>query len=322
MPTPHDDARHASALDDLAWTELDLPAGPLQSRLPLRWTDIGSGDGPKVTVTCGIHGDEGPWSALAVRRALTRTRHALRGTVRMVLAANPTAVEADARTSPLDHLDLNRTFPGSADGSHTERLAAALSGLVDGSDVLIDLHGGGSWCVNSFVFRFPGSETLADAVGAPFVVDMPIRQGNLAGHVSAAGTRIVAIEMGGRSVDEMLWVDRLARGIERVLIESGVVDGDSLDDAPPAPERSVRASDLSVVRPDRGGVLVPTVRQDAIGTVVPAGTTLGVVHDLHTMEPIEELVAPHERTALMLIRPHVVVLEGGAMTYVVGRAEE
>lgn len=316
MTTP--DAR--STLD-LSWSHLDVAAGPLQSLLPLRWADLGSDDGPRVTITCGIHGDEGPWSALAVRSALARVRGALRGTLRIVLAANPTAVEADARTSPLDHLDLNRAFPGSADGSHTERVAAALAGLVEGSDVLVDLHGGGSWCVNAFVFRFPGSEPLADAVGAPFVVDMPIREGNLAGHVSAAGTRIVAIEMGGRSVDEMRWVDRLARGIERVLIEAGVVDRDALADAPSAPHRAVPARDLDVVRPSRGGVLVPVLRQDAIGSVVPRGELLGTVHDLHTMEPIEDLVAPFERTAMLLIRPHVTVLEGGAMTYVVGRAE-
>lgn len=307
---------------DLSWRQLDLAAGPLQSLLPLRWADLGPGDGPRVTITCGVHGDEGPWSALAVRSALARVGSALRGTVRIVLAANPTAVEADARSSPLDHLDLNRTFPGSADGSHTERLAAALAGLVEGSDVLIDLHGGGSWCVNAFVFRFPGSEPLADAVGAPFVVDMPIRDGNLAGHVHAGGTRIVAIEMGGRSVDEMRWVERLARGIERVLIEAGVIDRDALADPPAAPDTAVPARDLGVVRPDRGGVLVPTLRQDAIGTVVPAGELLGTVHDLHTMEPIEELRAPHERTAMLLIRPHVTVLEGGAMTYVVGKVDD
>jgi hypothetical protein len=316
MPTPDT----ATKLD-LDWRQQELAAGPLQSLLPLRWADVGPGEGPRVTITCGIHGDEGPWSALAVRAALARVRGALRGTVRVVLAANPTAVEADARTSPLDHLDLNRTFPGSADGSHSERLAVALAGLVDGSDVLIDLHGGGSWCVNAFVFRFPGSEPLADAVGAPFVVDMPIRDGNLAGHVHAGGTRIVAIEMGGRSVDEMRWVERLARGIERVLIETGACDRDALSDPPATPDRAVPARDLGVVRPNRGGVLVPALRQDAVGTVVPGGELLGTVHDLHTMEPIEELVAPHERTAMLLIRPHVTVLEGGAMTYVVGRVE-
>jgi hypothetical protein len=37
------------------------------------------------------------------------------------------------------------------------------------------------------------------------------------------------------------------------------------------------------------------------------------------MEPLEELFAPFDQTALLLIRPHVTVLEGGAMTYVVGK---
>lgn len=207
--------------------------------------------------------------------------------------------------------------PGSADGSHTERLVATLAELTHGSDVLVDLHGGGSWCVNAFVFRFPGSEALADAVGAPFVVDMPIRDGNLAGHVAAHDTQIVAIEMGGRSVDELVWIDRLAAGIERVLATAGVLNAEL---EPPTPATPAR--DLAVVRPDRGGVLVPVVRQDAIGTVVPKGTRLGIIHDLHTMEPAEELTAPYDATALLLIRPHVAVLEGGAMTYVVGRAED
>ena len=43
-----------------------------------------------------------------------------------------------------------------------------------------------------------------------------------------------------------------------------------------------------------------------------------MIHDLHTMNPVETLVAPLPRTALLLLRPHVTVLEGGAMTYVVG----
>ncbi|MDZ7799961.1 MAG: M14 family metallopeptidase [Trueperaceae bacterium] len=307
MPDP-------TLLDALRWHDVSLPAGPAEATTPLRYADVGDG-APRVMITCGIHGDEGPWSALAVRRVLERSPDALRGRLRIVLASNPTAVADDARVSPLDHLDLNRAFPGSPEGTHTERLGAALSELAEGCDVVVDLHGGGSWCVNAFAFRFPGSEDLADAVGAPFVVDMPIRQGNLAGHVAERGSRIVAIEMGGRSNDEMAWRDRLAEGVARVLSRAG-----ALDEHADPPAASTPVTDLRVVRPARGGVLVPTLRQEAIGTVVPKGSLLGVVHDLHTMEPVEELHAPYERTALLLIRPHVSVLEGGAMTYVVGRA--
>ena len=306
MPTP-------TLRSELRWSSLDLPHEPATGSVPLRWAEVGE-RGPLAVVTCGVHGDEGPWGALAVQRVLDRPLADLTGRLRVVLAANPTAVAADRRGSPLDHLDLNRYFPGSADGSHTERLGAALTGVVEGADVLVDLHGGGSWCVNAFTFRFPGSEALADAIGAPFVVDMPLRSGHLAGMAAERGAKVVAVEMGGRSVDELAWRDRLADGVDRVLAHAGV-----LSPRLPDPEPARRVEGLTVLRPSRGGVYVPTLRQDAIGTVVPEGTELGVLRDLGTMEPVETFKAPFPETALMLLRPHVTVLEGGAMTFVVGR---
>ena len=307
----HHDATIRSAL---RWSSATLPAEPATGTLALRHaTVVGEHDGPTVTITCGIHGDEGPWGALAVQHALQQPLAGLRGRLRLVFAANPTAVAADARCSPLDQLDLNRCFPGSAAGSHSERLAAALLEIVRGSDVLIDLHGGGSWCVNAFTFRFPGGEDLANAVGAPFVVDMPLRTAHLAGTVAEEGTRVAAVEMGGRSVQEMAWRERLGDGVERMLVAAG-----SLPERLAAPEPATPVTGLSVVRPSTGGVFVPTLREGAIGTVVDEGTELGVIHNLHTMEPVETLVAPLPRTALLLLRPHVTVLEGGAMTYVVG----
>jgi predicted deacylase len=50
---------------------------------------------------------------------------------------DPTAVAADRPGSPLDHHDLNRYFPGHADGSHTERLGAALTTVTEGADALV-----------------------------------------------------------------------------------------------------------------------------------------------------------------------------------------
>ncbi len=297
----------------LRWSKVELPAEAAAGTVDLRYAEVGE-QGPITTITCGVHGDEGPWSALAVQRVLERPLADLHGRLRVVLAANPTAVAADRRGSPLDHLDLNRTFPGSTTGSHTERLGAVLTEIATGSDALVDLHGGGSWCVNAFTFRFPGSEPLADAVGAPFVVDMPLRTAHLAGYLAERGAKVVAIEMGGRSVAEMRWRDRLADGVDRVLATLGV-----LVPRLPEPEPATPVTDLTVLRPSRGGVLVPTVREDDIGTIVPEGTELGVLHDLGTMEPVERLLAPYPRTALLLIRPHVAVIEGGAMTYVVGR---
>ena len=269
--------------------------------------------GPTAFLCAGVHGDEGPWGALALRRALTLPAEHLRGRLRVVFAANPLAAGADARNAPLDALDLNRSFPGSDEGSHTERLAAALAPIIGESDVVIDLHGGGSWCVNAFVFRFTGSETLAELVEAPFIVDVPEKAGTLTQVARAHGAKVVAIEMGGRSRDELVWGARIASSVTRVLRHTGVLAPS--EDAAPPPALPVGPS--AVLRPPRGGVFVPTLREDAVGAVVDGGTELGRVLDMGTLEPVHTFTAPFTRTALLLLRPHIGVMEGGAMAYVV-----
>ena len=238
----------------------------------------------------------------------------LTGRLRVVFAANPLAAQADARNTPLDVLDLNRSFPGSSEGSHTERLAAALAPFIAESDVVVDLHGGGSWCVNAFVFRLAGSEDLAELVEAPFIVDGPEKAGTLTQYARAHGAKVVAIEMGGRSRDELVWSGRIASSVARILSRTGVLEP-APEDLTPPPARPVGPS--TVLRPSKGGVFVPTLREDAVGTVVDGGTELGQVLDMHTLEPVHTFTAPFPRTALLLLRPHIGVLEGGAMTYVV-----
>lgn len=307
----------ASLFERLRWREVAVAADAAAGSLPVRVGELGD-EGPRALLCAGIHGDEGPWGALALQRLLELPVETLRGRLRVVLAANPLAAEADARNAPIDGLDLNRVFPGDAGGSHSERLAAALAPIAADSDLVVDLHGGGSWCVNAFVFRFAGSEALAAAVGAPFVVDARVdateRPGTLTGYARSHGAEVVAIEMGGRSRDEERWRDRIAAGVARVLRLRGVLAPDP-DEAPPAEALPVGPS--RVLRPPVGGVFVPTVREDAVGRVVPGGTELGRLLELGTLRPVHVFRAPFARTALLLLRPHIGVLEGGAMSYVV-----
>jgi uncharacterized protein len=87
----------------------------------------GAEPGPVLAVTAGIHGGEYV-PILAARRfleALDPT--ALRGTVIVVLQASPLAFrERIAFVNPLDGENLNRSFPGDADGTPTQRLAGWL----------------------------------------------------------------------------------------------------------------------------------------------------------------------------------------------------
>jgi predicted deacylase len=308
----------ASLQQSLNWHTIQLPGTAAISEIPLKVGRVGD-HGPKVVLIAGVHGDEGPWGALALTTFLERPVTQLKAQLTVILAANPLAAQADARNAPHDTLDLNRSFPGSTQGSHTERLAAALARWLEDSEVVIDLHGGGSWCVNAFAFRFGGSEKLAESIGAPFIVNAPEKAGTLTQFAKRQGASVLAVEMGGRSREEMRWRDRISQGIERVLYNLDLL---RLETPPAASPPAVEVENVTTLRPSRGGIFVPTLREDAVGTLVDGGTELGRLLDLHTLEPIETFTAPHPRTALLLLRPHVCCLEGGAMTYVIAQPKE
>ncbi len=277
--------------------------------------------GPLVLLTAGVHGDEGPWGAWAIRKVLDRIPMSdLEGRVRVVPVTNPVAMASDRRCADMDSLDLNRVFPGKEDGTHTERLAALLKDrlLADHVDAAVDLHGGGSWCVNSFAFSFPGDEELALAADAPFIVERPPADGpptSLTACAAEAGARITAWEMGGRSGREEEWAERIADGLQRVLSIAGAI---STAPPPRTIEDPIYLEGLSVITPSRGGVLVPKLREAAIGTVVDRGTWLGSLVHPATFEELERFEAPFEKTALLLIRNQLMVLNSGDMTYVIG----
>ncbi|MDZ4767176.1 MAG: M14 family metallopeptidase [Chloroflexota bacterium] len=301
-------------LDQIQWRTFPLPGDAAHSNVPLQIGQVGDGS-PLVLITAGVHGDEGSWGAWAIRKLLASTSaDDLIGAIRVVPNANPLAMAADARNAPLDVLDLNRSFPGSANGSHTEVLAAILAAeAVAGCDVAIDLHGGGSWCVNAFAFEIAGGEAISRAFGAPFIVSAPERTVTLTGYARTLGATVAAVEMGGRSGDEEMWAARIADGLRRALIVAGVLKGAIVD----PPTHSIRVSETRVLRPKSGGLFVPTLRAADVGTIVPEGTLLGEVYDPSTLMLKERLTAPCARTAILLLRPHIARLEGGAMTYVI-----
>jgi predicted deacylase len=301
--------------DVVTWKRYPIPEG----QIDLVVGEVGEGS-PEALLTAGIHGDEGPWGAWAIHKMLEgATLDELKGTLRIVPVANPLAMEAEARCSPLDDLDLNRAFPGNPGGSHTEGLADALTRHALGdAESVIDLHGGGSWCVNSFAFQFPGSEDLARAFQPPILVDATLRDSTLTGYACSRGARVTAVEMGGRCEDEDKWAARIARGLRRALGVVGVMAFEPYEPGLPEP---VKVGPTQVLRPSQGGILSPGLGAKAVGTVVPGGTVLGWMLDPVTMETMEVFEAPYPETAILLLRPRLAVLEEGAMTYVVASPE-
>ena len=115
-----------------------LPGGAVMT------TVRGEQPGPTVALLGGVHGDEDE-GVLAVWRVLRELEGAaLRGVVRAVAPANPSAWAAKSRFTPYDGGDLARAFPGDSGGGPTSTLADGIvGGCIDGADLLIDLHSAG-----------------------------------------------------------------------------------------------------------------------------------------------------------------------------------
>ena len=106
----------------------------------------GSKPGKTIGVLGGVHGDEydGPQAIRDLYDKLEPNQ--LTGTFLGVPHSNPPAFSTGTRVSPVDGLNLARVFPGTNNGSITEKIADCLgSNVIRHVDFFIDLHSSGSY---------------------------------------------------------------------------------------------------------------------------------------------------------------------------------
>lgn len=113
--------------------------------IPMPIVRIRNGEGPRVLMIAGNHGDE--WEGQIGLGQLIRELQPpdIQGTLVILPSANFPAAMAGLRTSPIDGGNLNRAFPGDTHGGITSQIAWWIEHvLLPGFDVLFDLHSGGS----------------------------------------------------------------------------------------------------------------------------------------------------------------------------------
>jgi len=291
----------------IAQEVLSVPAGADAAAFDLPVLIVrAAAPGPRVVVLGGVHGDEyeGRVAAALIARDLESTL--LRGTVSIVPTANLPACQAGTRTSPLDGLNLARTFPGRADGSATERIACVLADLIRQSDLLIDLHSAGqhyampllcgAYVAHDDLGR--RCEAAARAFGAPIFWAHPeIAPGRSLSVALAAGVPCVYAECGGGG--EVRPPDLLAyrEGVARVLAHL-----DMLPSRAPAPPPTLRlTSDGNVdlaLSAAHSGILV---QRAALLDRVEPGDLLGTLVD-DVGNTLQELRAPFQGIIVMTRR--------------------
>ena len=275
--------RHSVDLQSLGSAEGAAPKIPVT-------IVCGSQSGPCLVAIAGVHGDE-PEGILALMDFWDEVPTDFRGRLVMVPVANPTAFEAGQRRSPLDGLDLNRSFPGNANGSPTERLAHLIfSQVVAHADFLCSLH---SWFATGttlpFVEVWDGKSPLAErgyqaALASGFerirITNWP--DGLLVRIANEAGIPGIEMEIGdsGRSRSEN-------RQAYKAHLTTLMQHLDMLDGTPAQHPHAARYEGRHVLC-RRGGLL----RVHAtLGATVKTGDVLATLHDLHG-ETIEEIRAP------------------------------
>ena len=113
--------------------------------LPVPVVTIQNGDGPTILLISGVHGDEYEGQIALARLARELVPERIDGRIIVLTMANFPAAQAGLRTSPIDQGNLNRSFPGAAQGSPTAMVAHFIEEvLMPIADYAVDLHSGGS----------------------------------------------------------------------------------------------------------------------------------------------------------------------------------
>ena len=295
--------------------------------VPIPIAVIAGGKGPTVLLTAGNHGDEYEGQVI-LRRLIQETRpDSVNGRLIILPALNAPAVAAGTRVSPLDGLNLNRCFPGAADGAPTETIAHFVdSVLLPMCDAGIDLHSGGTTgevlpC--TFLCSHPDRALMArmldmvEAFGAP---DVYVVEGSdwSTGFDTVAQRRGVAFfstELaGGASLDrEALRIGR--EGVRGVLRHLGVLDGEARAGATPSPRFLKAGDERDSVTAPISGVFEPFCD---LGAQVSEGDPAGAVHSLE--EPERVPVKLHfTRSGVVVVRRVPARVKPGDHVYHVAR---
>ena len=258
--------------------------------IPIPIVRIKNGDGPSVLMQAGTHGDE--WEGQIGLGNLLRALEPkdIKGRLVILPSANFPAAMAGQRTSPIDEGNLNRLYPGDAEGTITQQIAYWIEhALLPGFDYSFDFHSGGSSLTYIPSALAPRHEDPArmqqvvgmlKAFGAPVSYIAAAPQGGGRTFTSASarqGVISMGTELGGGGMVTPVSLKVAEDGMRRVLAHIGLLQGRV---PAPSPTRltEIGGDDYYVYASD-GGLFEPLVD---LGAEIKAGQPAARIHFHHT----------------------------------------
>lgn len=238
MPSASSDVDYEVRGKQISYFTIDGMSERLGAALQIPLAVIKNGSGRTLYLNGGTHGDEveGP----IVLNEICRTLNAEDISGRLIITPmlNLPAVLVGTRLSPIDGLDLNRSFPGRADGSATMAIADYVCReILPRADAVLDLHAGG---LNLSVVPSVMMHPLADrdlmtrtfdavrafAAPASVVAEEADREAMLDSVVERSGKVFICAELGGGGgvTPETLEIART--GVRNLLKHFDMISGD------------------------------------------------------------------------------------------------
>ncbi|MFO0891652.1 MAG: succinylglutamate desuccinylase/aspartoacylase family protein [Isosphaeraceae bacterium] len=283
---------------------------------------VGHGQGPTGLVLAGNHGDEYPGQVAILKLMRELDPAMVRGRLILIPALNLPAAKAATRLSPLDGKNLNRSFPGRADGTVTEMIAHYLTTeLFPRADIVIDIHTGGRSvdfypCAHMHLVpdrsqrRAMVEGTLAWNSDYAFLYTDVAGTGLLPVEAERQGKIVITTEMGGGEPIPAS-VHRLTQsGLRNVLVHFGILDGTKTTrgDLGLPPTRWVQSLDREDYRfAPESGIYENLVD---LGAEVRAGQPVGQIHFLERPDRQPEPVIAENAGILIASRGPALVAQG------------
>ncbi len=259
-------------------------AGWANLMLPL--TVINNGPGPQVLLLAGNHGDEYPGQIAILKLCRELGIQDIQGRLILVPILNLPASKASTRLSPLDGKNLNRCFPGKADGAVTEIIAHFLTTvLFPQVDAVIDIHTGGRGvdfvpCSTMHLVSDLEQRRKMIAAAEAWGTEFSFMYADIAGtgllpvEAENQGKIVVTTEMGGSELVPAS-IHRITQdGLRNVLVHLGVVRGEVAKRARPTRWLQALQREDYLFAPE-SGLFEQTVM---LGSEVAAGALLGQIH--------------------------------------------
>lgn len=255
--------------------------------IPVPLMSAKRGSGPTVLLTGANHGDEYEGSVAIMHLMRELKLEQLNGRLILIPALNFPAYLNGTRTSPIDRGNLNRLFPGDANGTPTQMIAHYIeTELMPKADSIVDFHAGGTtmeYLPMLFVNRASDAaaadktEQFIKAFGAPRVMYMDALESEVMIGSAARkhGTFFATGEFGGKGAVGKDGLAIVERGIRGMLSSLGVVPEFQPRDNPAPSKRYFFRAEHYIFAPVPG-IFEPTFE---LGDEVKPGDLAGLIHD-------------------------------------------